>query len=67
MARSMLGQALSAAVVGSRETVARGLEAFIRRTGANELMVTAQIFDHEARKRSFEILMQAHKELSQAA
>jgi hypothetical protein len=28
---------------------------FIRRTGADELMITSQIFDHAARLRSFEI------------
>ena len=46
VARSMLAQALSTAVVGSPETVKQGIDAFIRRTGADELMVTAQIFDH---------------------
>ena len=67
MAKAMLGQALSQAVVGSPETVKRGIDAFIRRTGADELMVTAQIFDHQARVRSFEILADVHRELSQAA
>ncbi len=67
MARAMLGQALSCAVVGSPETVARGLRDFVQRTGADELMVTAQMFDHQARKRSFEILMEVHKDMSRAA
>ncbi len=67
MAKTMLGQALSCAVVGSPETVRQGIDAFVRRTGADELMVTAQIFDHTARVRSFEILAEAHKALSQAA
>ncbi|NGO51994.1 LLM class flavin-dependent oxidoreductase [Allomesorhizobium camelthorni] len=67
MASAMLDQALSCAIVGSPETVRSGLDAFIRRTGADELMVTAQIFDHSARLRSFEILADAHRELSQAA
>ncbi|PWJ80901.1 luciferase family oxidoreductase group 1 [Pseudaminobacter salicylatoxidans] len=66
-ARAMLGQALSCAVVGSPQTVRQGLEAFVERTGADELMVTAQIFDHAARVRSFEILADMHRELSQAA
>ncbi len=57
--RSMLEQALAVSVVGSPETVQRGLEEFIRETGADELMVTSQIFDHEARLRSFEITAQA--------
>ena len=56
VARQMLSQTLSCAIVGSRETVRRGLEAFIARTGADELMVTSQVFDHEARKRSYQIL-----------
>ena len=47
---------LACAVVGSPDTVRRGLEAFIRRTGADELIVTAQIYDHAARLRSFELL-----------
>ena len=67
MAKTMLSQALSCAVVGAPDTVRQGIEAFARRTGADELMVTAQIFDHEARVRSFEILADVHKSLSRAA
>ena len=52
----MLADALACSVVGSPETVRHGLRAFIAATTADELMVTAQIFDHGARKRSFEIL-----------
>ena len=39
----------------------------IVRTGADELMVTAQIFDHAARVRSYEILADVHKSMSKAA
>ncbi|RUU43328.1 LLM class flavin-dependent oxidoreductase [Mesorhizobium sp. M6A.T.Ca.TU.002.02.2.1] len=67
MAKTLLGQALSCAVVGAPETVRQGIEAFVQRTGADELMVTAQIFDHAARVRSFEILADVHKSLSEAA
>ncbi|RWO21263.1 LLM class flavin-dependent oxidoreductase [Mesorhizobium sp.] len=67
MAKTMLDQALSCAVVGGPETVRQGIEAFVQRTGADELMVTAQIFDHAARVRSFEILANVHKSLSEAA
>ena len=66
-ARAMLGHALAEAVVGSPETVKRGVEAFVARTGANELMVTAQVFDHDARVRSYEILADVQKEMSAAA
>ena len=50
---------LSCSAVGSPETVRRGLPAFIARTGADELMITSQIFDHAARLRSFEIAAEA--------
>jgi len=53
--REMLDQALSCSAIGSAETVRRGLEAFIARTAADELIVTSQIYDHAARLRSYEI------------
>ncbi len=48
--------ALRYSVVGSRETVRAGLEAFADLTRADELMLTSQIHDHAARLRSFEIV-----------
>jgi alkanesulfonate monooxygenase SsuD/methylene tetrahydromethanopterin reductase-like flavin-dependent oxidoreductase (luciferase family) len=51
----MLDQVLSCSAIGAPETVARQLNAFIERTGADELMITSQIFDHAARLRSYEI------------
>jgi luciferase family oxidoreductase group 1 len=47
---------LKYAVVGDRETIRRGVEEFAELTGADELMVVAGIYDHAARKRSYEIL-----------
>jgi luciferase family oxidoreductase group 1 len=67
MARHMLDDSLSQAVVGSPDAVQRGVDAFIARTGADELMVTAQIFDHQARKRSYELLADVHMGVSKAA
>ena len=48
--------ALTYSMVGSPETVRRGLQAFIKATQPDEIMATAQIYDHAARLRSFEIL-----------
>ncbi|HJR08556.1 MAG TPA: LLM class flavin-dependent oxidoreductase [Pyrinomonadaceae bacterium] len=48
--------ALRYSVVGSPETVRRGIKSFIELTGADELMVTSQIYDPSARLRSYEIL-----------
>ncbi|GGC72910.1 LLM class flavin-dependent oxidoreductase [Chelatococcus reniformis] len=47
---------LSCSIVGSAETVRGGLDAFIAKTGADELMVAGAIYDHRARLRSYEIL-----------
>jgi len=41
--------------IGSIDTVRREMNAFIERTGADELMIAGQIFDHDARLRSYEI------------
>jgi len=53
--RRLLDDMLSCSVVGAPETVQRGLEAFAARTGADELMLASQIFDHGARLRSYEL------------
>ncbi len=58
-----VNHALSLAVVGSPATVRAGIERFIAATGADELMVTAQIFDHAARLRSYEILADIRAQL----
>jgi luciferase family oxidoreductase group 1 len=54
-ARAMLAEALTCSAIGSPETVRGALAAFLERTQADELMLTAQVFDHAARLRSLEI------------
>jgi len=44
------------AIVGSPDTVRRGLDQFVEQERPDEIMATAMIFDHAARLRSFEIL-----------
>jgi luciferase family oxidoreductase group 1 len=43
-------------MVGSRETVGRGLETFVERTRPDEIIVVSQIYDYAARLRSYEIV-----------
>jgi luciferase family oxidoreductase group 1 len=57
--RAILDQVLTCSAIGSRETVGREIAAFIERTGADELMITSQIWDHAARMRSYEIVAEA--------
>ena len=47
---------LREAIVGSPDTVRQRLEAFVARTGADELMISSHIYDHAARLRSYEIV-----------
>jgi luciferase family oxidoreductase group 1 len=63
---SMLRNLLSCAAIGSPETVREQMAAFLERTGADELMVAGQIYDHGARLRSYEIALQAAQELTPA-
>jgi luciferase family oxidoreductase group 1 len=51
------------AVIGSPATVQRGIAAFLERTGVDELMVTAAVYDQVARLRSFELVAQARAAL----
>ena len=64
--RAMLDSVLSCSAIGSPETVSRQLQEFITRTGADELMITSQIFDHAHRLRSYEITSEVHQSLKQA-
>jgi len=59
--RHMLDQVLSCSAIGSPDTVARQLDAFVQRTGADELMITSQVFDHAARLHSYEITSQVRQ------
>jgi luciferase family oxidoreductase group 1 len=53
--KAMIDQALARSIAGSKETVRRGIEAFIAEIQPDELMIAANIYDHAARLRSFEI------------
>ena len=50
--------------VGSPKTVQRGLASFIAQTQANELIITAPIFDHQARKYSLSLTTQVRDTLA---
>jgi luciferase family oxidoreductase group 1 len=52
-------QMLARSIVGSPETVRRGVEALIAETGADELMIVSDIYDHQARLRSFALIADA--------
>jgi len=53
--RAILDRVLSCSAIGSPATVAQWLEEFAKRTGADEFIIAAQMFDHQARLRSYEL------------
>lgn len=57
--QAMLAQINTCSAVGSLETVESSMHAFIKRTGADELMLVTSIFEHELRLRSVEITAEA--------
>jgi len=65
-ARAMLDQALACAVIGGPDTVRKGLAGFAKRTRGDELMIASQVFDPEARKRGFDIIAHACREMAPA-
>lgn len=64
--RAMLDNVLSCAAMGAPEAVRDSLQAFIDRTGADELMIACQIFDHGARRRSYELVAGVRQSLHPA-
>jgi luciferase family oxidoreductase group 1 len=61
-----VAHSLACTALGDRDAVREALRSIIAQTGADELMLTAQIYDHDARLRSFEIGAQVHEELMAA-
>jgi luciferase family oxidoreductase group 1 len=64
--RSVLAQTMSMASIGTVETVEADLRRLIARTGADEIIVTSQIYDHDKRKRSIAIAAEAFAKLNEA-
>jgi luciferase family oxidoreductase group 1 len=50
---------LARSIIGSPETVRAGMEALVAETGADELIVVSDVYEHPARLRSFELIAEA--------
>ncbi len=59
MEKAQVSSMLACSFYGSTTTIKAKLAPLIEATGADELMVAAAIWDHQARVRSFELLAQA--------
>ncbi len=56
-----LNKMMSCSLVGSRETVAEGLESLLSATHADEIIAAGQIYDQDARRESFGIFSEVAK------
>lgn len=62
--KALVASRTGGSIIGSRETVKRKLEEFLERTKADELMINAMIYDHEARLHSYKIVAEIWQEKS---
>lgn len=53
--RALLDSVLACTAIGSPAVVRDKMAGFIERTGADELMITSQMYDHHHRRRSYEL------------
>ena len=56
MEQAQVSQFLGAAIIGGPDTVKAELEEFQARTGADELMINSDFYNHADRLRSYEIV-----------
>lgn len=62
--KAMVERALACSFIGTASTVAQGIAQFLEATQADELMITAHLFDQAARLRSIEIVAGVRDELN---
>ncbi|MCS7459663.1 LLM class flavin-dependent oxidoreductase [Paenibacillus doosanensis] len=55
---------LSYTIAGSKSTVREKLQSVLELTGADEFIISAQIYDHQARLRSYELIAEIARESS---
>ncbi|TMW73396.1 LLM class flavin-dependent oxidoreductase [Alteribacter natronophilus] len=53
--KAALDRQLASSIYGSRDTVRQKLHSFVKETNSDEVMIVAQVYDHEARLNSYRI------------
>jgi len=59
MEKAQAAHMLARSIIGSPATVRAGIEAFTAETGADELMIVSDVYDHAKRLHSFELIAAA--------
>ncbi|MFS2151158.1 LLM class flavin-dependent oxidoreductase [Rhizobium sp. Rhizsp42] len=63
MEKAQAQQMLACSIIGSPETVRAGLERLVEETGADELMIVSDVYDHSARLQSFEMIAEVGRKI----
>ncbi len=50
---------LARSIIGSKQTVRAGIDALVKETGADELIIVSDVYDHAKRLRSIELIAEA--------
>lgn len=56
MEKAALDDRIGSSIIGSHKTVQKKLQAFLAETEADEMIINSQIYDHQDRLRSYEII-----------
>lgn len=59
MEKAQARRMLARSIIGSPDTIRAGIDALAAETGADELMIISDVFDHSARLHSFELVARA--------
>ncbi len=57
--KAQAGRMLARSIIGSPDTVARGIDALVAETAADELIIVSDVYDHSLRLRSFRMIAEA--------
>jgi alkanesulfonate monooxygenase SsuD/methylene tetrahydromethanopterin reductase-like flavin-dependent oxidoreductase (luciferase family) len=57
--KAQAGRMLARSIIGSSDTVRTGIAALVKETGADELVIVSDVFNHSARVRSLELIAEA--------
>ncbi len=59
MEKAQAMQMLARTIIGAPDSVGAGIDALVSETGADELMIVSDVFDHEARLHSYKLIADA--------
>lgn len=66
MEKAQVSKMLDRSIIGSPDTVCAGIDRLVAETGADELMIVSDVYEHSARLRSLELIAGATKDTTSA-